>query len=369
MHVVESLEVGGMENGIVNIVNHIDNIRFDPFICCLSNAGELSNRITNKNVSIITLNWKGGFQPKLFFDLMELFRKEKIDIVHSHGWLTFLYSSIASKMARVPVLINGEHGNFHFEKPIRIFTYKTLAILVDKFLAVSLSLKEELHGLTNIALSRIKVIPNGVDLDKFSPGRPGELKMLKKEVGLPEDSIIIGAVGTLKPSKNQDVLLRVMAVLKDQFKDVYCVLVGDGPCRAKLGAQARTLGIKDRVFFTGYVDDVPIYLKIMDIIVLNSSSEGMSNAILEAMSCETAVVATDIGGNKELVEEGSNGYIIQPTDDAQVEAIKGLLLDHTKMNAFGEKSRKIVESKFSLHGMVNNYEIAYSECMQKKRGV
>ena len=116
MHVVDSLGIGGMENGVVNILNIIDKNKFNLSLCCLSEPGPFSGRIMSDSISIFSMNRKGGFQPSLFFCLARLFRNEKIDIVHTHGWLTYLYGCIAAKMAGSPVFINGEHGAFHLGK-------------------------------------------------------------------------------------------------------------------------------------------------------------------------------------------------------------------------------------------------------------
>ncbi len=234
VHVVQSLDVGGMENGIVNIANIINKDNFKLTICCLSHKGALANRIVDNSVSLICMDWKGGVDLNLFWSLAKIFRDIGADIVHTHGWLSFIYGAVASKFSGIKVLINGEHGTFNLDKTRRIIAYRLLSLFVSKFLTVSLSLKAELKKTLFIRDEKIVTIPNGVDAEKFRPRSSEEIQTVKRNIGIPVTAQVIGSVGRLEPVKNYEMLIQAFQELYKEFPRLYCIFIGEGSCRAKL---------------------------------------------------------------------------------------------------------------------------------------
>jgi len=369
MHVVDSLEVGGMENGVVNIANNIDKVRFKFSICCLSHPGALSKRINDDRVQVHSLQWKGGFSPGLFLKLAGTFRKQKVEIIHTHGWLTLLYSSVASKLAGVSVLINGEHGTFHLNNSRRKIAYKIISIIVDRYVSVSYSLERELADVLNIAEDKIVTIPNGVDLRKFSAVPVEAVSKIKAGLGIPDSAFVIGSVGRLEPVKNYEMLLNVFAKLCSYVSDIHCVLIGDGSMRSTLESLADQLGVGAKVHFTGKVDNPHQVMSILDIFVCSSFSEGMSNTVLEAMACGKPIVATNVGDNGKLVDDGCNGILVQSEDATGLEkALTLLISDKEMLQKFGTCSRKLAEEKYDILKMVSSYQDVYLQSVADSRG-
>lgn len=362
VHVVQSLDVGGMENGVVNIANKIDKNIFKLSICCLSHIGTLEHKITDNHISLFSMNWEKGLQFALFLDLAKEFKKRDINIVHTHGWLSFLYGSIAGKIAGIPVLINGEHGTFNLNKKRRIFVYRLLSLFVNKFITVSSSLRKELVDKIKISSDKIIVIPNGVDTERYHSINMEEVINRKNRIGIPMSSRVIGSVGRLEPVKNYEMLINAFSEISHEFPMLYMLLVGDGSRMEKLEKLAWDLGLSNKICFLGQVNNTQDFIPLMDIFILTSYSEGMSNTILEAMSCSKPIIATDVGGNRELILEGKNGLLIGSGNvNELVVAIKSILMDDNKISSFGINSRIEVENNHSIDTMVLKYQNVYMD--------
>lgn len=367
MHIVDSLEVGGMENGVVNIANSIDKERFKLSICCLSHPGVLSKRIQDKNILVVSLGWAGGFRPKLILKLAKIFKEYKVDIIHTHGWVTLIYCSVASCIAKNRVLIHGEHGVFHLDNSRRKIAFRIISSYVDKYITVSYSLEKELAGLINSGNDKITTIPNGVDLQKFTSLNGAAICNIKADLGIPLLSNVIGSAGRLESIKNYEMLLHVFSKLIN-YVDIHCVLIGDGSQRTKLEELAKQLGVGEKVHFTGKVDNPHQVLSILDVFVCSSFSEGMSNTILEAMACGKPIVATNVGDNCKLVDDGCNGFLVQSEDSSGLEkALQLLVSDKEMLLKFGTYSRKIAEEKYDILKMVSSYQDIYIQSIAAKR--
>jgi sugar transferase (PEP-CTERM/EpsH1 system associated) len=370
MHLVESLEVGGMENGVVNLANLIDKERFKLSVCCLSHPGSLSQKLDPAEVAVFSLNWKGGVSPALFFQLARHFRDAEVQVVHTHGWLTLLYGSVAALLARVPVLINGEHGTFHLDNFRRRATYRALSFLVHRYVAVSFSLEQKLRRIIAHGRERILCIPNGVDVQRFSPRSEAEVAALRSSLGLPAGALVIGSVGRLEPVKNYQMLLRVFARLSLEEATLQCVLVGDGSLREALAGLARELGVADRVHFTGKVDQPHQAMHLLDLFVSSSLSEGMSNTILEAMACGMPVVATEVGDSGHLVREGETGFLVPSEDAPGLEhAIKKVLSNAVLRREMGTRARASAVESYGISRMIDRYQELYFKSISEKVGL
>lgn len=365
VHLVESLEVGGMENGIVNLANHMDRERFEVSICCLSHPGALAAKLADSGISHFSLGWLSGFCPRIIATLTRELTLRKADVLHTHGWLTLVYGALASKLAGVSALVNGEHGTFHLDQPRRKLAYRLLSLLVDRFLTVSFSLQDQLIDVLHIPESKIVTIPNGVDAAKFSPRGHDYIRRIKEKLGIPVTAQVIGSTGRLEPVKNYDLLLRAFARITPMFPQLCCLLVGDGSRRQHLEHLASELGIGEKIIFLGKVGNPQDFLPVLDVFVLTSFSEGMSNTILESMSCAKPIVATDVGGNGEMVRDGLNGILVESDNVSQLaEALAQLLRDEGKIALFGSNSRRIVEENYSISSMVSAYEKVYLEILR-----
>jgi len=299
------------------------------------------------DVRVVTMNIPDG--NPLFYPLRmaALFKRARPHIVHCHGFAGGSYHGIVgARLAGVPVVINGEHGSF-FLKPHHVLMQRILAALCDEYLSVSATLKKKVENNLKIPPHRISVIPNGVDTDIFN-GRYDTAPLreelaCKYGVSIRDESFIIGSVGSLKPEKNQTMLLNAVARVEKAKEKRTCVVIfiGDGPDLPALQDFVREAGLQKQVAFLGNRDDVSKWLALMDILVSTSVArhEGLSNVILEAMASGLPVVSTRSIGSAELVHEGSNGFLVETDDVAQlIDRIDHLMIDRALLIQMGRNA-------------------------------
>lgn len=361
MHVIHSLDIGGLENGLVNLINTMDSNRFSHAICCISQSGRNAEKLNQQDVSIFEM--KKGERSELLMPLRlaRLFKKIQIDIVHTRNWGSF-DGIIGAILARVPILIHGEHGRDMTDpdgsNKKRNFIRKLSSYFVIHYITVSNDLREWLIASVGIDEKKVQTIYNGVDTIKFNPDNK---YLIREKYGYTSKDIIIGTVGRLDPVKDQQLLIKAFAQLKSKYLNIALLIIGDGPCRENLENLTRDLGIKQNVSFLGIRADVPELLKLMDIFVLPSIFEGISNTILEAMSIGLPVIASNVGGNPDLVVDGETGILVPREDvSALATALERYILDHATMKQHGTAGRKRAIDEFGLNRMVAQYEDMYT---------
>ena len=348
-HVVLSLRPGGLENGVVNVVNGLESEHFHSSICALQQRGEFADRIRDPSVEIVEMGLRPGNDPRMPLRLAALFRRLGTDIVHTRNAEALFYGVVGAKLAGVRHIIHSEHGRTFPEKPHRALVQRWLMRFVDYSFAVSACLKEDLIREIGVERNSLDIIYNGVDLRKFSAERAGSNS----------SGIRIGSVGRLEPVKNYPLLLRALAGMSPQLQR-RLTLVGDGSERGRLKKLAIQLGVNEQVEFTGHRDDVPQLLQGMDIFVLPSLSEGMSNTLLEAMAAGAAIVASDVGGNRELVEHDVTGLLFASNDLEQLtDTLIRLHTDTALRHRLSQAACARVREQFSMETMLARYEEMY----------
>lgn len=376
MHVVHSLEVGGLENGLVNLLNCLDPDRFQHTVCCLTSAGKFSKRIEAGDVNVVELHQASGEFRFPVLRLARIFRKISPQIVHTRGWPT-IDAVFAAKLARAPHIVHGEHGREHVDADgtnrKRNSIRRIVGHLVDRYVVVCDFFRPWLETRCGVKQKKIVYIPNGVDTKRFFP--PAELGIvasrsqspagldkakLRAQLGLPVDAVLVGSVGRLDPVKDFPTLLKAFWEVRKKNIDAKLVIVGDGPIRTQLSNLCRELDLQSTVLWLGERSDIATLLRCFDIFAQSSIFEGMSNTILEAMACGLPIVATDTGGNPELVRVGHNGMLVQVGDvKALTETLSTLLLNETLRQQYGLNSRLLAENQFDLALMAQRYSDLY----------
>jgi len=359
-HVFHSLNMGGLENGVVNLVNRSNAEFFSHEICCLSTSGVVSERL-EVDIPIFDMHKREGNDWRMILQLIRLIKSRQPNIVHTRNW-GGVDAIAAAAIAGVSTIIHSEHGwnlddprgqNYRRRQIRRLFSFP-----VSHFVAVSADIKDWLIDDVGVKKDKIRVIFNGVDTEKFLPG---DQPYLKERYGFLPSDCIIGSVGRFDPIKNHQLLLKAFSRLNCEGKTIRLVFLGDGPERNSLIALRDSLPCRDRIHFLGQRDDVADILRIMDIFVLPSKSEGVCNALLEAMATGLPIVATAVGGNIELIQDGFTGLLV-PSDDehAMSNALVRLIEDESGLRSqIGAKAREMAEEKFSLLRMVSEYESLY----------
>jgi sugar transferase (PEP-CTERM/EpsH1 system associated) len=363
LHVVLSMETGGLENGIVNLVNHADSDKFYVDVLCLRAKGELADRIVNPDSQVL---FDGNEDHSLLTAIKKIFnacKSGQYHIVHSHGFTTMLASFIAGKLAGGPCIVNGEHGTLYHSSTKHRLIQKYLFRKMDINLTVSEELKREILEQFNLKYDNFRPIINGVDTNKFITDSVSNI-LLRNQLGLSPDDIVIGSVGRLVEVKNYKSLVSAFSKLSVCHSNVHLVLAGDGSERSNIEEQILINGLSSKVHLLGRRDDIPQIMNLLDIFVLPSFSEGLSNTLLEAMSCGTPVVASDVGGNKEIIIENITGFLYQSDNVDDLYSILDSLSSKTdRVRRLSKQSREHILANYSLSGMVDQYETVYTELL------
>lgn len=374
VHVIYSLEVGGLENGLINIINRTPGDRYRHAIVCLQGAGEFADRLVDPKVQVICLHSGQGHSFGLYVRIWKILRGLKPAIVHTRNLAT-LEGQIPARLLPGVKTVHGEHGRDvnDLEGINRKYNLlrRFIQPLVGRYITVSQDLERWLLDTIGVAQNKISQIYNGVDQDKFSPVKERNAD-LAPEGFLSDDSIVIGTVGRLAVVKDQasliaafNLLLQNATVNKNKLR---LIVVGDGPLHDSLQQQVQQLGIERYVWMAGDRNDVSDLLRLFDLFVLPSLGEGISNTVLEAMATGLPIVATAVGGNPELVEDGVNGRLV-PVGDHQSLAgiIEQLIRQPDHLKAMGIRSLEKVKKQFNWDNTVAEYLAVYDGLLETKQ--
>jgi sugar transferase (PEP-CTERM/EpsH1 system associated) len=364
MHVVYTLRPGGMEFGVLKLVNGLDRGRVQSAICSTTPASRDMRRRVPDDVPVFELRRREGNDPRVVRDLYRLFRRERPDVVHTHAWGTLVEGVVAARLARVPCVVHGEHGTLQL-RPYQARIQRRVWGMTTQVLSVSRKLSERMRASTGFPLERIRTIRNGVDCSTFTPALRDEGRRL---LGLAPGVLAIGTAGRLVPVKDHACLVAALALLRDRGLEFAALIAGEGPLREPLQAQIAAARLEPYVKLLGHTEQIPAVMAALDIFVLSSKSEGMSNTILEAMASGTAVVATEVGGARELIDHGRSG-LLAPSENpsALAAAIEALASDPERRRTIAHAARHDAAREFSLTRMVSDYESLYVELSNRRR--
>lgn len=360
MHVVHALRVGGMEAGVITIVNALQHRGIVSAITSCVPADDIRHRL-DASIPVVELDRRPGNDLRLIGHLKGSFARWRPDIVHTHAWGTLVEGLVAARWAGVRAVVHGEHGSLQTRWRHR-FVQRAVWARVDRVLSVSQALADRMRS--EIGFEAVTTIRNGVDLGRFGAGHR---ERGRAALGVGAGHLVIGTVGRLVPVKDQGVFLQALARLAAESPDVQGVVVGDGPLRGDLEVLASSLGLAGRLRWLGSRADVPDLMAGFDVFVLSSESEGLSNTILEAMACARPVVATRVGGADELVVDPDTGRLVPPKDPmAMTEALREFL-DQRRREEAGRAGRERVERHFDLRRTVDAYRDLYLELARRGR--
>lgn len=374
LHVMYRFDTGGLENGIVNLINHMPSDAYRHAVLALTGITEFRQRVLADDVEFFALNKPPGQGIWQFPKLYRLFRQLRPHIVHSRN-LAALEVQAPAWAAGVPVRIHGEHGRDVGDLDGNNLTYQRVRRLyrpfVQHYTALSNDLSRYLVDKVRVPREVITRTCNGVDTRLFCRHSQGTLRI----PGCPFDPAqhwLVGTVGRMQTVKNQVMLahafvqaLQLAPALRARMR---LVMVGDGPLRDSAYGVLTSAGVADLAWFAGERQDVADIMRGLHAFALPSLAEGISNTILEAMSSSLPVVATNVGGNADLVEHGQTGYIV-PSGDVQAMARRLLRLagNPARVDALGNAGRRRVQSSFSLQAMVSTYQSVYEQQLRQVR--
>lgn len=374
-HVVYRFDTGGLENGVVNLINHMPAHAYRHMVVALTEVTGFAARVRRSDVEFVSLHKPPGHGLKVYPALYRLLRARRPAIVHTRN-LAALEMQPVAWAARVPVRIHGEHGrdlddldgsSRHHQRLRRLY-----APFVQRWVALSQDLQRYLHGPVGIAPQRVVQLYNGVDARRFQPAAAAHALPIE---GCPFQAPahwLVGTVGRMSPVKDQLLLaqafVRALALEPAFGERARLLLVGEGPLRAQVQALLQQAGAAHLAWLPGERADVADVMRGLDVFVLPSKAEGISNTILEAMATGLPVLATAVGGNVELVEEGRTGSLLPAGDaEAMAQALLAWWRDPAQARRLGQAGRAEVEARYSLQAMVAAYQGLYDRQLGRQK--
>lgn len=375
-HVLYRFDTGGLENGVVNLINALPADRFRHVVIALDRVEPaFAARVQRSEVEFIALHKPPGSTARQFPRLYKLFRQLRPDIVHTRN-LGTLDCQLPAWAAGVPVRIHGEHGrdvgDFDGANRKNQLNRRLLRPFVQQWVALSHDLAGTLTGPVGIAAERVQRICNGVDTDRFRPA----LEARAPIEGCPFTDPglwLVGTVGRMQTVKNQVDLARAfvhaLTASPGLSRRLRLVMIGDGPLRAQALQVLQSAGVADLAWLPGERSDVAEVMRGLDCFVLPSVAEGISNTILEAMSSGLPVIAAQVGGNADLINPDVTGLLVPACDAVALgDAVLALAGDDGRARAMGSAGRQRVEREFSLAAMVGAYEAMYERLLSLHTG-
>jgi sugar transferase (PEP-CTERM/EpsH1 system associated) len=358
VHLVRTLDVGGLEQVVFDLVAN-RSAAIDASILCMEARGQIAERFEGIGVGVEALELGGQSLSRRIWALSSALRRLRPNVVHTHNSGPHVNGAIAAVLTRVPVLLHTKHGRNYVNDRKKRWQNRLASQLSSKVVAVSHDAAAVARELEKVPARHVEVVHNGIDLDRFH-ANPSPFSQANEFRAV--------HVARLNRVKDQVTLLRATQLVSTELAGFRLDIIGDGPAREELLQLSSELGLQSHVHFHGMQEDVPDRLAQADMFVLSSVSEGICLTLLEAMAAGLPVVATDVGGNGEIVDAGYTGLLVPARDPAAMAvAIVRLCRKAEESRQMGQRGRARVEKLFSVQSMVAKYEALYRELLRRPR--
>lgn len=362
--------VGGTERQFVYMAEALDRRRFDVRVGCLLRAGEFLKDIEALNIPVSEYPIGSLYSPRMLrgqWRLAQDLRRQRVQLVHAYGFYPNVFSIPAARFAGcISIASVRDTGVFTSQVTLKTISQKTACRLADRILANSLAVKRWLVSL-GLNENHIEVIPNGIAMS----GPPARLLEfpVRNELGISPEVPLITVISRLNPKKGLEYFLRAAVQVVHRFPGARLLIVGgsDPAYRSSLEKLAHDLKLADKVTFTGERNDVRAILSEVTLAVLPSLSEGLSNSLLEAMAAGIPVVATNVGGNPEVVQDGKTGFLVDAADaEALGDAMIRIIESPELARRFGDAAYQRVVTHFSLRSAVRRTQDLYTALLEQR---
>ncbi len=353
VHVVTTLNIGGLEKVVLDLVRHRTQKAVEARVVCLDSSGVVGDGFRDIGVPVETIGTAGSV-PRRVLRLARRLRQLKPHVVHTHNPQAHIHGAWAARLAGIPAVVHTKHGRGYPEGRLSSASSRLATAWTSRFVVVSEDAARVARDIEHVPGRKVLVIHNGIDVDRYCA------------VGARRSASGVRAVtvGRLDPIKDQATMLRAVRLVVDHAPGFSLDVVGDGPSRAALEALRGSLDLGDHVRFHGYRAEVSPYLSEADLFILSSISEGVPLALLEAMACGLPAVTTDVGGLPEVVVPGETGWLVPPqSPDALAEAVLGIQHAPEALDRMGKAARRRVEDQFNLRKVVAQYEQVYFQSL------
>lgn len=375
LYIISTLDVGGTEGQLVQLATRIDRHRFDVAVCCLGPAGPKVPALEAAGISVVAIGLRRGAVWRRPVDtarrlrrLLALVRALRPHIVHGLLFHGYVAGAVLGWLGSAPVVMASRRnlGYVRTRTPHYRAVERLATRLTSLVIANSEAVREKVIHEERLAASRVAVIHNGIDTRAFEPPPEEQTRELRHLLALDGRWPVVGVVANLIDYKGVQYFLPAWASVVQKHQKAIALLVGDGPLRTSLEAQARALGLDAAVRFLGCRADVPAILGLMDLVVHPSLEEGFSNAVLEAMAAGKPVVATRVGGTPEAVTDGATGRLVPARDPAALaEGMLDILGSSAETQRLGEAARRRVRDHFEVDMMVRRHEQLYADALAR----
>lgn len=363
VHVVENLDRGGLERTVVDLIASQREAGHQCRVICLFKLGLLARELLAAGVRVDACGKRSGLDLRALRRARALLRQSPDAVIHTHNAMAHYYAVVASMGLPVRCRINTRHGmGGRSHSGRQEWLYRQSMRATDYAVAVCEAARERFDEEGVRPRRGLLAVPNGIRLERFRAADAAARQALVAELGWPAGSRIIGTVGRLQPVKDHALLLRAFAKVRAQVPEAVLAIVGDGPLREALETQAAQAGLAEAVKFLGDRHDVPRLLAGVEVFALSSASEGYSIALLEACAAGLPIVATDVGGNREIVRDGVNGRLVPPADAAALAtALIALLREDERAAGMGRAGRAWAQAEASFRTMAERYHGLYRD--------
>lgn len=374
-HVVESLDRGGLERVVIDLVRAQREAGHRCQVLCLFTAGALAHELRELDVPVLSCDKRRGLDLRAILTARRLLRQHATEILHTHNAISHYYAVLASRGLPLRRVISTRHGmgatraraqRRSRERSWRDdrleWLYAKSMAFTHAVAAVCETARDEFQQRKDLPAQKIVAVPNGIQVDRFEPASADARQRLRQALGVPEDTRLAGFVGRLTWAKDHATLVHAFRRVCERLPHAGLVLIGDGPLRPALESLAQSEGIAGRVFFLGDRNDIHALLRGLDLFVMSSVTEGYSVALLEACAAALPIVATRVGGNPEIVREGVNGALVASGAPPELaEAMVGILGNEDLALSMGRAGRDWVLKHGSLSTMAARYTEIYGE--------
>jgi glycosyltransferase involved in cell wall biosynthesis len=373
LFLTNSLHPGGAEKFLLHHLRSLDRTQYEPVVCQMKSGGELQKSFLDLGIEVISLKQHYKLQPKALWRLWRLLRDRRIDILQTHVYYSCITGRIIGRLARVSVLVCteqdvrlGAQANQFFKRLLNDATMSLSDANIYISEAVARSFESAKNPFLNFGRIR-RVIPNGIRFEDFEDVRGGCREEMRKELGIPSQSFVIGHIGRLESQKGQKYLLEAFAQMQNECPDALLVIVGWGTLKPYLEELARRFGVEQKVIFLGQRTDVEVILPVFDLFCYPSIFEGQGIAVLEAMAAGIPVVASDVGGIPEMVRHEDTGLLFK-SGSAQgiLEMIQRIYQNRAFGRRLADNARSHVTQKYSIGATARAYDQVYRELLTLK---